>query len=281
MIALKEPYSRCDASPDPSQLPELARAIMAQSPGVFAPPPPTSTSQTTSATTMTNHSDETDHVPDASSPQAPHAPVGQDAGPSGGVEAPPSPAQAQGAPEVPQGEAGSSGFKELKIVLGRVDDPSRSSPSVSRETPTPSTSGGQGPRGVQPGESLRKKIISVGKQPKAATGRKKKDMVSELFDSLTPDAKYFDQTSRRRRHQPKTYDESEYDKSGLHDSLSSAAVPGDEMDGGRTTPDSVGGAVTESRYSSTSTLKKGRKRNREDSETSYRGDEMERPLTPT
>jgi hypothetical protein len=43
---------------------------------------------------------------------------------------------------------------------------------------------------------LRRQVISVGKQPRATQGRRKKDMVGSLYDSLTT---YFDPSSRRRR----------------------------------------------------------------------------------
>lgn len=59
--------------------------------------------------------------------------------------------------------------------------------------------------------AMRKQIISIGKQPKAQS-RRKKDMVSELFDSLTPAAEYFSEKTRRRRAAPKTYREDEYVK---------------------------------------------------------------------
>ncbi|KRX59134.1 Nipped-B-like protein, partial [Trichinella sp. T9] len=55
-------------------------------------------------------------------------------------------------------------------------------------------------------ECVRKKILSIGKQPKAMM-RKKKDIVSELFDSLTPASKYFAEGSRRRRVAPRSYNE--------------------------------------------------------------------------
>uniref|UniRef100_A0A915KL93 Uncharacterized protein n=1 Tax=Romanomermis culicivorax TaxID=13658 RepID=A0A915KL93_ROMCU len=49
-------------------------------------------------------------------------------------------------------------------------------------------------------EATCKKILSLGKQPKCHNqNRKKKDMVSELFDSLTPSAEYFVEKTRRRR----------------------------------------------------------------------------------
>lgn len=49
-------------------------------------------------------------------------------------------------------------------------------------------------------EATRRKILSLGKQPKCHNqNRKKKDMVSELFDSLTPSAEYFVEKTRRRR----------------------------------------------------------------------------------
>ncbi len=65
---------------------------------------------------------------------------------------------------------------------------------------------------------LRKQIVSVGKQPKAhqssggGGARRKKDMVSELFDSLTPAAEYFDPGTRRRRQQTRTYEEEQFEK---------------------------------------------------------------------
>uniref|UniRef100_A0A915D8N8 Uncharacterized protein n=1 Tax=Ditylenchus dipsaci TaxID=166011 RepID=A0A915D8N8_9BILA len=43
---------------------------------------------------------------------------------------------------------------------------------------------------------LRKQMVSVGKQPKAAPGRRKRDMVESLYDSLTG---YFDPSKDRRR----------------------------------------------------------------------------------
>ncbi|KRZ09115.1 Nipped-B-like protein, partial [Trichinella zimbabwensis] len=55
-------------------------------------------------------------------------------------------------------------------------------------------------------ECVRKKILSIGKQPKAMM-RKKKDIVSELFDSLTPGSRYFAEGSRRRRVAPRSYNE--------------------------------------------------------------------------
>lgn len=64
---------------------------------------------------------------------------------------------------------------------------------------------------------MRKKLVSIGKQPKVQqSSRKKKDMVSELFDSLTPAAEYFSQNTRRRRAAPKTYSEDEYIKVGTN-----------------------------------------------------------------
>lgn len=66
-------------------------------------------------------------------------------------------------------------------------------------------------------ESMKKRIVSIGKQPKApshgsssatSAGKKnKRTMVSELFDSLTPAAEYFAEGSRRRRTVPKNYNE--------------------------------------------------------------------------
>lgn len=67
-------------------------------------------------------------------------------------------------------------------------------------------------------ESMKKRLVSIGKQPKASThassssssaNKKKRTMVSELFDSLTPAAEYFAEGSRRRRAGPKNYNEHE------------------------------------------------------------------------
>ncbi|KFD48385.1 LOW QUALITY PROTEIN: hypothetical protein M513_10737, partial [Trichuris suis] len=57
-------------------------------------------------------------------------------------------------------------------------------------------------------EAVRQRIVSIGKQPKACA-RKKKDLVSELFDSLTPASQYFAEGSRRSRAAPKSYSEEE------------------------------------------------------------------------
>ncbi|VDM26771.1 unnamed protein product [Toxocara canis] len=60
---------------------------------------------------------------------------------------------------------------------------------------------------------LRKQIVSLGKQPKAQQGRKKKDMVESLYDSLTG---YFDPTEgRRRRQRTKTFEEEQHEKKQL------------------------------------------------------------------
>lgn len=53
-------------------------------------------------------------------------------------------------------------------------------------------------------------IVSIGKQPKI-NSRKRKDMVSELFDSLTPAAEYFADNTRRRRPANKAYTDEEYE----------------------------------------------------------------------
>lgn len=68
-------------------------------------------------------------------------------------------------------------------------------------------------------ESMKKRIVSIGKQPKVSShasssssssaNKKKRTMVSELFDSLTPAAEYFAEGSRRRRALPKNYNEHE------------------------------------------------------------------------
>lgn len=64
---------------------------------------------------------------------------------------------------------------------------------------------------------MRRQLVSIGKQPKAhksggggGSGRRKNE-VSELFDSLTPAAEYFSDSKRRKRTQPKTYNEEEFE----------------------------------------------------------------------
>lgn len=65
---------------------------------------------------------------------------------------------------------------------------------------------------------MRRQLVSIGKQPKAhkssggagGSGRRKNE-VSELFDSLTPAAEYFSDSKRRKRTQPKTYKEEEFE----------------------------------------------------------------------
>uniref|UniRef100_A0A0N5AK59 Nipped-B protein n=1 Tax=Syphacia muris TaxID=451379 RepID=A0A0N5AK59_9BILA len=60
---------------------------------------------------------------------------------------------------------------------------------------------------------LRKQIVSFGKQPKAQQGRKKKDMVESLYDSLTG---YFDPSEgRRRRQKTKTFEEEQHERMEL------------------------------------------------------------------
>ncbi|CAJ0573496.1 unnamed protein product, partial [Mesorhabditis spiculigera] len=64
------------------------------------------------------------------------------------------------------------------------------------------------------GEKIRRQMISLGKQPKAAQNqRKKKDMVAELYDSLTD---YFDPSQGpRSRRKAKTFEEELQDKKDL------------------------------------------------------------------
>lgn len=58
----------------------------------------------------------------------------------------------------------------------------------------------------------RRQMATVGKQPKAGTQRKKKDMVESLYDSLTD---YFDPNQgRRRRHRTKTLEDDQADQVG-------------------------------------------------------------------
>uniref|UniRef100_A0A5S6Q9S7 Nipped-B protein n=1 Tax=Trichuris muris TaxID=70415 RepID=A0A5S6Q9S7_TRIMR len=69
-------------------------------------------------------------------------------------------------------------------------------------------------------EAVRKRIVSIGKQPKACV-RKKKDLVSELFDSLTPESQYFVEGSRRRRAAPKSYSEEDLPQMVVYDQYDS------------------------------------------------------------
>uniref|UniRef100_A0A0N4V606 Nipped-B protein n=1 Tax=Enterobius vermicularis TaxID=51028 RepID=A0A0N4V606_ENTVE len=63
---------------------------------------------------------------------------------------------------------------------------------------------------VEEQTQLRKQIVSLGKQPKAQQGRKKKDMVESLYDSLTG---YFDPSEgRRRRQKTKTFEEEQHER---------------------------------------------------------------------
>ncbi|KAH7696172.1 CBR-PQN-85 protein, partial [Aphelenchoides avenae] len=59
-------------------------------------------------------------------------------------------------------------------------------------------------------EQLRRQMVSVGKQPKAAQGRKKRDMVESLYDSLTG---YFDPSGNRRQRNRNKASEDEREES--------------------------------------------------------------------
>lgn len=94
---------------------------------------------------------------------------------------------------------------------GNTAEPATPTSMITVEQPMSNSINAPPPKRDQ--TQLRKQIVSVGKQPKAQS-RKKKDMVSELFDSLTPAAEYFASGTRRKRGTTKAYSIDDYDLGG-------------------------------------------------------------------